>query len=274
MELLKEVPDLASPANPVTQVADGSIDFENVSFRYSKEAKRDALEGVTLHIRSGMTVGILGGTGSSKSTLVQLIPRLYDATQGVVKVGGIDVRQYDLEVLRDQVAMVLQKNVLFSGTIADNLRWGNPQATQEELVHACRLACADEFIQSFPDGYETHIEQGGANVSGGQKQRLCIARALLKKPRILILDDSTSAVDTATDARIRQAFREEIPDTTKLIIAQRVASVEHADLILVLDDGRIVDQGTHTELLNRSPIYQEVYQSQRKGGDEHAQNPA
>ena len=274
VELLKEVPDLASPANPVTQVADGSIDFENVSFRYSKEAKRDALEGVTLHISSGMTVGILGGTGSSKSTLVQLIPRLYDATQGVVKVGGIDVRQYDLEVLRDQVAMVLQKNVLFSGTIADNLRWGNPQATQEELVHACRLACADEFIQSFPDGYETHIEQGGANVSGGQKQRLCIARALLKKPRILILDDSTSAVDTATDARIRQAFREEIPDTTKLIIAQRVASVEHADLILVLDDGRIVDQGTHTELLNRSPIYQEVYQSQRKGGDEHAQNPA
>lgn len=274
VELLEEMPDLVSPEDPVTQVADGSIDFEHVSFRYSKTAKRDALEGVDLHIRSGMTVGILGGTGASKSTLVQLIPRLYDATDGVVKVGGVDVRRYDLGVLRDQVAMVLQKNVLFSGTIADNLRWGNPQATQEELVRVCRLACADEFIQRFPEGYETHLEQGGTNVSGGQKQRLCIARALLKKPRILILDDSTSAVDTATDARIRQAFREEIPDTTKLIIAQRVASVEHADLILVLEDGRIVDQGTHEELLNRSVIYQEVYQSQKKGGEEDAPNSA
>lgn len=270
VEILEEVPDLASPEKPVTQVADGSIDFEDVSFRYSKSAQRDALEHVNLHIASGMTVGILGGTGSSKSTLVQLIPRLYDATQGRVKVGGVDVRDYDLEVLRDQVAMVLQKNVLFSGTIADNLRWGNPQATQEELEHACRLACADEFIQGFPQGYETHIEQGGSNVSGGQKQRLCIARALLKKPKILILDDSTSAVDSATDGRIRQAFREEIPDTTKLIIAQRVASVEHADLILILDDGRIVDKGTHEELLARSPIYQEVYQSQKKGGEEDA----
>ena len=274
VELLEETPDLVSPEDPVTQVADGSIDFEHVSFRYSKTAKRDALEGVDLHIRSGMTVGILGGTGASKSTLVQLIPRLYDATDGVVKVGGVDVRRYDLGVLRDQVAMVLQKNVLFSGTIAENLRWGNPQATQEELVRVCRLACADEFIQRFPEGYETHLEQGGTNVSGGQKQRLCIARALLKKPRILILDDSTSAVDTATDARIRQAFREEIPDTTKLIIAQRVASVEHADLILVLEDGRIVDQGTHEELLNRSVIYQEVYQSQKKGGEEDAPNSA
>ncbi len=270
VEILEETPNLASPPEPVTEVADGSIDFENVSFRYSRTAQRDALEKVNLHIRSGMTVGILGGTGSSKSTLVQLIPRLYDATGGTVKVGGVDVRQYDLEVLRDQVAMVLQKNVLFSGTIADNLRWGNPNATQEELVHACRLACADEFIQSFPQGYETHIEQGGTNVSGGQKQRLCIARALLKKPKILILDDSTSAVDTATDAKIRQAFREEIPDTTKLIIAQRVASVEHADLILILEDGRIVGQGTHAELMEHSPIYREVYQSQKKGGEEDA----
>lgn len=267
VEILEEVPDLASPEKPVTQVADGSIDFEDVSFRYSKSAQRDALEHVNLHIASGMTVGILGGTGSSKSTLVQLIPRLYDATQGRVKVGGVDVRDYDLEVLRDQVAMVLQKNVLFSGTIADNLRWGNPQATQEELEHACRLACADEFIQGFPQGYETHIEQGGSNVSGGQKQRLCIARALLKKPKILILDDSTSAVDSATDGRIRQAFREEIPDTTKLIIAQRVASVEDADLILVLDGGAVVAQGTHEELLSTSPIYQEVYASQTKGGE-------
>ena len=264
-ELLDETPDLDSPAQPVTAVADGSIDFEDVSFRYSKKARRAALEDVNLHIPSGMTVGILGGTGSSKSTLVQLIPRLYDATEGVVKVGGVDVRQYDLDTLRDAVAMVLQKNVLFSGTIAENLRWGNPEATQEELEHACSLACAHEFITAFPDGYETKIEQGGTNVSGGQKQRLCIARALLKKPKILILDDSTSAVDTATDARIRQAFREEIPHTTKLIIAQRVASVEHADLILVLNEGRIVARGTHETLLETSDIYREVYQSQRKG---------
>ena len=272
VEILTETPDLDSPADPVTTVADGSVDFEGVSFRYSQKAKRDALERVDLHIDSGMTVGILGGTGSSKSTLVQLIPRLYDATQGVVKVGGVDVRRYDLKTLRDQVAMVLQKNVLFSGTIAENLRWGNPDATDEELMHVCRLACADEFIQRFPDGYNTHIEQGGTNVSGGQKQRLCIARALLKKPKILILDDSTSAVDTATDAKIRQAFREEIPDTTKIIIAQRVSSVEHADLILVLDAGRIVAQGNHQSLLESSEIYREVYQSQKKGGGEDAQN--
>lgn len=269
-EILREQPDLLSPEDPVTRVPDGSIDFEDVSFRYAKTAQRSALEHVDLHIASGMTVGILGGTGASKTTLVQLIPRLYDATEGAVKVGGVDVRRYDLEVLRDQVAMVLQKNVLFSGTIAENLRWGNPNATDEELIHACKLSCADEFIQSFPDGYQTHIEQGGANVSGGQRQRLCIARALLKKPKILILDDSTSAVDTQTDAKIRQAFREEIPETTKLIIAQRVASVEHADLILVLDGGRIVDQGTHDELLANSPIYREVYQSQKKGGGEDA----
>ena len=271
VEILTETPDLDSPADPVTTVADGSVDFEGVSFRYSQKAKRDALERVDLHIDSGMTVGILGGTGSSKSTLVQLIPRLYDATQGVVKVGGVDVRRYDLKTLRDQVAMVLQKNVLFSGTIAENLRWGNPDATDEELMHVCRLACADEFIQRFPDGYNTHIEQGGTNVSGGQKQRLCIARALLKKPKILILDDSTSAVDTATDAKIRQAFREEIPDTTKIIIAQRVSSVEHADLILVLDAGGIVAQGNHQSLLESSEIYREVYQSQKKGGGEDAQ---
>ncbi len=264
-ELLDEEPDIVSPENPVMEVADGSIDFEAVSFRYSKEAKRNALEDVTLHIDSGKTVGILGSTGSSKSTLVQLIPRLYDTSSGTVKVGGVDVKDYDLTVLRDNVAMVLQKNELFSGTIAENLRWGNPEATQEELEHACRLACAHDFIASFPDGYETKIEQGGTNVSGGQKQRLCIARALLKKPRILILDDSTSAVDTHTDSVIRQAFREEIPDTTKLIIAQRVASVEHADMILVLDGGKIVGRGTHEQLLSTNPIYREVYQSQKKG---------
>ena len=267
-EILTEEPHLANPKMPVTEVPDGSIDFENVSFRYSREADRNALEHINLHIASGMTVGILGGTGSSKSTLVQLIPRLYDATEGTVRVGGIDVRDYDMEVLRNQVSMVLQKNVLFSGTIKDNLRWGNPNATDEELVHACKLACADEFIQGFPDRYDTYIEQGGSNVSGGQKQRLCIARALLKKPQILILDDSTSAVDTHTDAMIRKAFREEIPGTTKIIIAQRVSSVEDADLILVMDGGRIVGQGTHQELLESCSIYQEVYQSQMKGGDE------
>ena len=264
-EVLEEQPDITSPAAPVTEVPDGSVEFRGVSFRYSKEAKRAALEKVDLQIASGMTVGILGTTGSSKSTLVQLIPRLYDATEGAVLVGGRDVREYDLEVLRDSVAMVLQKNVLFSGTIADNLRWGNPDATQEELEHACRLACAHDFIVSFPEGYETRIEQGGTNVSGGQKQRLCIARALLKKPKILILDDSTSAVDTATDAAIRQAFREEIPGTTKLIIAQRVASVEHADLILVMHDGTIAARGTHDQLMKSSPMYREIVESQKKG---------
>ena len=265
-ELLTEESDLVSPDNAVTEVKDGSIDMENVSFRYSRDAKNDALSGVTLHIPSGATVGILGGTGSSKTTLVQLIPRLYDVTGGSIKVGGVDVRDYDLEVLRDNVAMVLQKNVLFSGTIKDNLRWGDPNATDEEMIHACQLACADEFVRSFPDGYDTHIEQGGTNVSGGQKQRLCIARALLKKPKILILDDSTSAVDTRTDASIRKAFAEEIPGTTKLIIAQRIASVQEADMIIVLDNGRVSAVGNHDELMQTSSIYQEVYYSQQKGG--------
>ena len=267
-EILTEEPDLASPENAVTEVPDGSIDFENVSFRYSAAAQHRALKEVDLHIPAGATVGILGGTGSSKSTLVQLIPRLYDATEGSVKVGGVDVRDYDLEVLRDNVAMVLQKNVLFSGTIKENLRWGDPNATDEELIHACKLACADEFIQTFPDGYDTYIEQGGTNVSGGQKQRLCIARALLKKPKILILDDSTSAVDTKTDASIRKAFAEEIPGTTKLIIAQRIASVQDADMIIVLENGQISAVGTHDELMQTSPIYQEVFHSQQKGGIE------
>ena len=267
-EILAEEPQLRSPENAVSQVPDGSIDFENVSFRYSERAGADALQSVDLHIDAGMTVGILGGTGSSKSTLVQLIPRLYDVTQGAVKVGGIDVRDYDLKALRDQVAMVLQKNVLFSGSIKDNLRWGDPSATDEEMERACRLACAHDFITAFPDGYDTHIEQGGKNVSGGQKQRLCIARALLKKPKILILDDSTSAVDTQTDAKIRKAFAEEIPGTTKLIIAQRVSSVMEADLILVLDGGKLVAQGDHETLLKTCRIYQEVYESQMKGGEE------
>ena len=267
-EILVEEPELHNPENPVTEVADGSIDFERVSFSYSKTASRNALDGIDLHIASGMTVGILGGTGASKSTLVQLIPRLYDVTEGSVKVGGVDVRTYDIHALRDQVSMVLQKNELFSGTIKDNLRWGNPEATEEEMIHACKLACAHDFIKGFPDGYDTHIEQGGTNVSGGQKQRLCIARALLKKPKILILDDSTSAVDTHTDAMIRKAFREEIPGTTKLIIAQRVASVQEADLILVLDGGKVAAMGTHEELLKTSSIYQEVFHSQTKGGEE------
>ena len=267
-ELLMEEPDLTSPEKGIREVADGSITFENVSFRYSATAKHRALKEVNLEIPSGATVGILGTTGSSKTTLVQLIPRLYDTTEGTVKVGGVDVKDYDLEVLRDQVAMVLQKNVLFSGTIKENLRWGNPEATDEELVHACKLACAHDFIESFPDGYDTRIEQGGTNVSGGQKQRLCIARALLKKPKILILDDSTSAVDTRTDAMIRQAFREEIPGTTKLIIAQRVASVQDADMILIMDNGMVVDVGNHEKLLETSQIYREVYESQKKGGDE------
>ena len=267
-EVLDEAPALASPENAETHVADGSIDFENVSFKYSAGAQSFALSNVNLHIPSGMTVGILGGTGSSKSTLVQLIPRLYDATEGCVKVGGQDVRRYDLEALRSAVAMVLQKNLLFSGTIAENLRWGNPDATDEELREACRLAQADEFISSFPDGYDTHIEQGGSNVSGGQKQRLCIARALLKKPKILILDDSTSAVDTRTDALIREGLRQYIPETTKIIIAQRVASVQDADLILVMDGGRIAAMGTHAELLASNEIYREVYTSQTMGGAE------
>ncbi len=267
-EILTEQPDLVSPENAVTEVADGSIDFENVSFRYAATAQHRALKEVNLHIPAGATVGILGGTGSSKTTMVQLIPRLYDVSEGCLKVGGRDVREYDLQALRDNVAMVLQKNVLFSGSIKENLRWGNKDATDEELIHACKLACAHEFIESFPDGYDTHIEQGGTNVSGGQKQRLCIARALLKKPKILILDDSTSAVDTQTDAMIRKAFREEIPGTTKLIIAQRVASVQDADMIVILDNGMVVACGTHDELLKTSTIYQEVFASQQKGGME------
>ena len=266
-EVLNEVPTLVNPADPVCEVADGSIDFEDVAFKYSASAKNYALYDVDLHIPSGTTVGILGGTGSSKSTLVQLIPRLYDVTEGSVRVGGRDVREYDLETLRDNVAVVLQKNLLFSGTIRDNLRWGNPNATDEEMEAACRLAQADEFIRSFPDGYDTRIEQGGSNVSGGQKQRLCIARALLKKPKILILDDSTSAVDTHTDALIREGFRNYIPETTKLIIAQRVASVQDADLILVMDGGRIVASGTHDELMASNEIYREIYEQQNKGGE-------
>ena len=267
-ELLAEEPDIVSPEKPVTEVADGSIDFENVSFRYSAAAQHRALKEVNIHIPSGATVGIIGSTGSSKSTLVQLIPRLYDVSEGTLKVGGVDVRDYDLEVLRNNVAMVLQKNVLFSGSIKENLRWGNPEATDEELIHACQLACAHDFITSFPDGYDTHIEQGGTNVSGGQKQRLCIARALLKKPKILILDDSTSAVDTATDAQIRKAFREEIPGTPKLIIAQRIGSVQEADMIIVMDNGQISAVGNHEQLMATSAIYQEVYYSQQKGGME------
>ena len=267
-EILEEEPNLVSPENPVKTVADGSIDFENVSFRYSAQAKRPALQDVNLHISSGATVGILGSTGSSKSTLVQLIPRLYDVTEGTIKVGGVDVRNYDLEVLRDNVAMVLQKNTLFSGSIKENLRWGNPNATDEELVHACKLACADEFIRSFPDGYDTHIEQGGSNVSGGQKQRLCIARALLKHPKILILDDSTSAVDTHTDAMIRKAFKEEIPGTTKLIIAQRISSIQDSDLILVMENGRVACAGDHDTLMKNSEFYRGIYESQQKGSED------
>lgn len=265
-EILDEESDLHNPENPVYEVKDGSIEFDHVNFVYGKNADKLCLDNVNLKIPSGATVGIIGGTGSSKSTLVQLIPRLYDATEGAVKVGGRDVREYDIESLREEVAMVLQKNVLFSGTIKDNLRWGKEDATDEEMRHVCQLAQADEFIQTFPDGYDTYIEQGGTNVSGGQKQRLCIARALLKKPKILILDDSTSAVDTKTDALIRMAFREEIPNTTKIIIAQRISSVEDADLILVLDDGKINGMGTHQELLANNEIYREVYESQQKGG--------
>ena len=265
-EILEETPDLVSPENAVMEVPNGSIDFENVSFRYSATAQHRALKEVNLHIPSGATVGILGSTGSSKTTLVQLIPRLYDVSEGSLKVGGIDVRSYDLEVLRDNVAMVLQKNTLFSGTIKENLRWGNPNATDEEMIHACKLACAHDFIMSFPEQYDHKIEQGGTNVSGGQKQRLCIARALLKNPKILILDDSTSAVDTATDASIRKAFREEIPGTTKLIIAQRIASVQESDIIILMENGQIGAVGNHESLMEASQIYREIYHSQQKGG--------
>ena len=268
-EVLEEESTLHNPAEPLMTVANGDIDFNHVNFKYQKDAERFVLADIDLHIKSGETVGILGGTGSSKSSLIQLISRLYDATEGNVMVGGQDVRNYDLRTLRDQVAVVLQKNVLFSGTIRENLRWGNPNATDEELKEACVLAQADEFIQLFPDKYDTYIEQGGSNVSGGQKQRLCIARALLKKPKVLILDDSTSAVDTKTDALIRKGFQEFIPETTKIIIAQRVSSVEEADRIIVMEGGHIADMGTHAELLARSPIYREVYNSQnKKGGEE------
>lgn len=265
-ELLDEESNLHDPENPVYDVKDGSIDFDNVHFSYGKSKNKEVLNDINLHIESGQTVGIIGATGSAKSSLVQLIPRLYDVTSGSLKVGGTDVKDYHIESLRNQVSMVLQKNTLFSGTIAENLRWGNENATDEELRHACKLACADEFIDKFEDGYETYIEQGGSNVSGGQKQRLCIARALLKKPKILILDDSTSAVDMKTDAMIRQAFSTEIPDTTKIIIAQRIASVQDADQIVVLDDGKIADVGNHQQLMKNSEIYREVYESQNKGG--------
>ena len=270
-EVLSEESTMKNPESPVTEIKDGSIDFRNVSFKYSRKSENYALSDVDLHIDSGMTVGILGGTGSSKSTLVQLIPRLYDATEGSVMVGGLDVREYDMTSLRDSVAMVLQKNQLFSGTIKENLRWGNENANDEELVEACRLAQADDFIRSFPDGYDTYIEQGGTNVSGGQKQRLCIARALLKKPKILILDDSTSAVDTKTDALIRAGFLRYIPETTKLIIAQRVASVQDADMIIIMDNGRIIASGTHDELMNSAPIYREIYEEQTSGRAENEQ---
>lgn len=265
-ELLDEESNLHDPENPVYDVKDGSIDFDNVHFSYGKSKNKEVLNDINLHIESGQTVGIIGATGSAKSSLVQLIPRLYDVTSGSLKVGGTDVKDYHIESLRNQVSMVLQKNTLFSGTIAENLRWGNENAADEELRHACKLACADEFIDKFEDGYETYIEQGGSNVSGGQKQRLCIARALLKKPKILILDDSTSAVDMKTDAMIRQAFSTEIPDTTKIIIAQRIASVQDADQIVVLDDGKIADVGNHQQLMKNSEIYREVYESQNKGG--------
>ncbi len=267
-EVLNEKSTITSPADPVTEVKDGSIDFDNVNFRYSEHAERMALSDIDLHIKSGETIGILGGTGSSKSSLIQLISRLYDATEGTVAVGGVNVKDYDLDTLRNEVAVVLQKNVLFSGTIKENLRWGDLNATDEELVEACKLAQAHDFISQFPDGYDTHIEQGGTNVSGGQKQRLCIARALLKKPKILILDDSTSAVDTHTDAMIRKAFKEYLPDTTKIIVAQRVSSVEDADRIIIMDNGTINAVGSHAELLATNAIYQEVYESQMKGGEQ------
>lgn len=266
-DLLSEQPDITSPESPVTELHSGEIEFRKVSFRYSDKAENDALSGINLRIASGQTIGIIGAAGSAKSTLVQLIPRLYDASEGEVLVSGVNVKEYDLNVLRSQVAMVLQKNVLFEGTIKENLRWGNEHATDDELVEACKAAQAHEFISTFPDGYDTHLAQGGTNVSGGQKQRLCIARALLKKPKILILDDSTSAVDTRTDALIRSVFKESIPDTTKIMIAQRIASVEDADQIVVLDEGKMVDIGTHQELLGRNTIYQEAYFTQTKGGE-------
>ena len=269
-EVLSEESTLTNPLDPVMEVPNGSIDFNDVSFKYSKKAERFVLSDIDLHIKSGETIGIIGGTGSSKSSIIQLIPRLYDVTEGNILVGGIDVRKYDLKTLRDQVAVVLQKNVLFSGTIKENLRWGNPKATDEEIIEACRLAQADEFVQGFPDKYDTFITQGGTNVSGGQKQRLCIARALLKKPKVLILDDSTSAVDTKTDALIRKGFREFIPETTKIIIAQRVSSVQDADRILILDGGKIQDIGNHEELLSRNTIYQELYKAQNKMTEETA----
>ncbi|MBM6722857.1 ABC transporter ATP-binding protein [Pseudoflavonifractor phocaeensis] len=271
-QVLQETPDLKEPEHPVTEVADGSIDFDHVSFSYKKGSGKNALSDIDLHIRSGETIGVIGGTGSGKSSLVNLICRLYDVTEGSVRVGGLDVRQYDMEALRNQVSVVLQKNTLFSGTILDNLRWGNPEATEEECVRACQAACADEFIDRLPDGYHTRIERGGANVSGGQKQRLCIARALLKNPKVLILDDSTSAVDTATDARIRAAFARQIPGTTKIIIAQRISSVEHADRILVLEEGRISGFDTHEHLLQTNAIYREIYDSQVKGGGDFDQS--
>lgn len=264
-EVLQETPSLQNPECPLTEVQDGSVEFDDVSFKYSRTADQNALSDIRLHIESGETVGILGGTGSGKSSLIQLIPRLYDVTEGTVLVGGHDVRDYDLEVLRNAVSVVLQKNTLFSGSIRENLLWGNPQASDDELTEACRLAQAHDFIMSFPDGYDTHIDQGGTNVSGGQRQRLCIARALLKKPKILILDDSTSAVDTRTDALIRQGLRNYIPETTKIIIAQRVASVQEADQILVMENGRVVDHGTHEELLQQSKIYREIYTQQTRG---------
>ena len=270
-EVLDETPDLHDPEHPVMEVKDGSIDFNHVSFSYKHGSGKDALTDIDLHIKSGETIGVIGGTGSGKSSLVNLICRLYDVDEGCVKVGGLDVREYDMEALRNQVSVVLQKNTLFSGTILDNLRWGNPEATDEECMEACRAACADEFIDRFPDGYHTRIERGGSNVSGGQKQRLCIARALLKKPKVLILDDSTSAVDTATDAKIRKAFAEKIPGTTKIIIAQRVSSVEGADRILVLDNGRVNAFDTHDNLLKSNAIYQEIYESQIKGGGDFDQ---
>ena len=271
VEVLNEKPDLVSPENAAMEVADGSVDFDNVFFSYHKNSSEPVLNHVNLHIRSGETIGIIGGTGSAKSSLVNLISRLYDVSEGCVKVGGRDVREYDLDTLRNEVSVVLQKNVLFSGTILENLRWGDKEASLEECIRVCRLACADEFIEQFPDRYETYIEQGGTNVSGGQKQRLCIARALLKKPKILILDDSTSAVDTATDARIRKAFREEIPNTTKFIIAQRVSSIQDADRIIVLEDGAIDGFDTHENLLQSNAIYREVYESQTKGGGDFDQ---